>query len=326
MKKDIGDAAAIEFAVGFYDALGAGEDIEFAYKLACNAIQWAGLPEHLTPVLKKCSQATRPKTNICLPDLRELFNNLQSEKSLSQQFSYIFEALANVLEMTLQLFIVSTVRSYEGVIVDEPPEYLKKAKPIKKIISEKFTSPSLTTLHELARNCYHLVDEKAPDELKTMKECLGKTFIMGAIGKLLDDLEKILPPESTKPRIINKAQVGKRLLDYVIPEISKYATKIERLRSAVESNDGELDLDINVWQKALEMLIDTVTPIVSQVFVLKSLEQVDTTSGNYIVRVRTYANAVVDVSQKIMPFEELEEYESNTSALVLTCITQRNES
>ena len=53
MNEEIGDAAAIEFAVAFYDALGAGESIEFAYKLACNAIRWSGVPEHLTPVLLK---------------------------------------------------------------------------------------------------------------------------------------------------------------------------------------------------------------------------------------------------------------------------------
>lgn len=52
MKQGIGDAAAIEFAVAFYDALGAGESIEFAYRLACNAIQLAGIPGHLTPILK----------------------------------------------------------------------------------------------------------------------------------------------------------------------------------------------------------------------------------------------------------------------------------
>jgi len=52
MNKAIGDTAAIEFAVAFYDALGAGESIEFAYKLAYNAIQWTGIPEHLTPILK----------------------------------------------------------------------------------------------------------------------------------------------------------------------------------------------------------------------------------------------------------------------------------
>ncbi|NES19913.1 MAG: CHAT domain-containing protein [Symploca sp. SIO3E6] len=55
MDKAIGDSAAIEFAVGFYDALGAGESVEFAYKLGCNAIRMAGIPEYLTPVLKKKS-------------------------------------------------------------------------------------------------------------------------------------------------------------------------------------------------------------------------------------------------------------------------------
>ncbi len=38
MNQAVGDRAAREFAVGFYDALGAGRDIEFAYKLACNRI------------------------------------------------------------------------------------------------------------------------------------------------------------------------------------------------------------------------------------------------------------------------------------------------
>jgi CHAT domain len=53
MKKAIGDKAAIEFAVGFYDALGAGRNVEFAHKLGCVAIGLAGIPEQLTPVLKK---------------------------------------------------------------------------------------------------------------------------------------------------------------------------------------------------------------------------------------------------------------------------------
>ncbi|MEH1767329.1 CHAT domain-containing protein [Nostoc sp.] len=53
MKKAIGDKAAIEFAVGFYDALGAGRSVEFAHKLGCAAIRLAGIPEQLTPTLKK---------------------------------------------------------------------------------------------------------------------------------------------------------------------------------------------------------------------------------------------------------------------------------
>ncbi len=51
MSKEIGDAAAIKFAVGFYDALGAGRDVEFSHKLGCRVIRMAGISEDLTPQL-----------------------------------------------------------------------------------------------------------------------------------------------------------------------------------------------------------------------------------------------------------------------------------
>jgi len=51
MNKAIGDKAAINFAVAFYDALGAGEDVPFAYNLGC--AQLVGLQEDSTPVLKQ---------------------------------------------------------------------------------------------------------------------------------------------------------------------------------------------------------------------------------------------------------------------------------
>jgi hypothetical protein len=53
MRREIKDKASIEFAVGFYDALGAGKSVEEAFKFGCNAIQLFNLPEHLIPVLKK---------------------------------------------------------------------------------------------------------------------------------------------------------------------------------------------------------------------------------------------------------------------------------
>lgn len=52
MNKAIGDRAAIEFAVGFYDALGAGKSYEVAYEFGCSAIDLEGIPESLTPVIK----------------------------------------------------------------------------------------------------------------------------------------------------------------------------------------------------------------------------------------------------------------------------------
>ncbi len=67
MRAGISDEAAIEFAVAFYDALGAGEDVEFAYKLACNAIQWADLPESLTPLLIARKHSPDEKEQIRTP-------------------------------------------------------------------------------------------------------------------------------------------------------------------------------------------------------------------------------------------------------------------
>ena len=65
MNKAIGDKAAIEFAVGFYDALGAGRDYVFAHKLGCSAVTMAGIKENLTPVLiqlKSLSSPINPQT------------------------------------------------------------------------------------------------------------------------------------------------------------------------------------------------------------------------------------------------------------------------
>lgn len=53
MNKAVGDLAAIEFAIGFYEAIASGRSVEFAYKLGCTAIQMAGIPEHLTPVIER---------------------------------------------------------------------------------------------------------------------------------------------------------------------------------------------------------------------------------------------------------------------------------
>jgi hypothetical protein len=55
MSQAIGDKAAIAFAIGFYQALGAGRSIEEAYRLGCVQIRLQGIVEHLTPALIKKS-------------------------------------------------------------------------------------------------------------------------------------------------------------------------------------------------------------------------------------------------------------------------------
>ncbi|MBD2778655.1 CHAT domain-containing protein [Iningainema tapete] len=52
MNQAIGDRAAIEFAVGFYDVLGAGGSYSDCFEIGCASMDLEGIPESLTPVIK----------------------------------------------------------------------------------------------------------------------------------------------------------------------------------------------------------------------------------------------------------------------------------
>jgi len=104
MNQAIGDKAAIEFAVSFYDALGAGESIEFAFRLGCNAMQLAGIAEDQTPVLF-------PEVSAAVPQPQE--SKVSSE---SRQPIPVEEAPQGDADDRPRLFI-----SYKrGVEPDEP--------------------------------------------------------------------------------------------------------------------------------------------------------------------------------------------------------------
>jgi len=51
MDGPVSDAGATEFTRGFYDAIGAGKDVEFAYQEGCRTIRLMGLPDGTVPML-----------------------------------------------------------------------------------------------------------------------------------------------------------------------------------------------------------------------------------------------------------------------------------
>ncbi|BAY27848.1 hypothetical protein NIES2100_76740 [Calothrix sp. NIES-2100] len=72
MNQAIGDRAAIKFAVGFYDALGAGRSYDDAYEFGRIAIDLENIPEYATPVLKSrkpplTQQAPQPEISSLSP-------------------------------------------------------------------------------------------------------------------------------------------------------------------------------------------------------------------------------------------------------------------
>lgn len=71
MSDDIADSAARKFSTGFYQAIGAGEPIEFAYEFGCAAIQMENIPEYLTPVLFKNGEQISPDPNLVKEAINE---------------------------------------------------------------------------------------------------------------------------------------------------------------------------------------------------------------------------------------------------------------
>ena len=181
-------------------------------------------------------------------------------------FGDIFESIINLLEMTLSIFIVCTLRIYENEILNEPETYKKKTKYIKKIIREKFKSPSLGTLLDLARNCVHLVDEKdmtLPKDFVKMKLTFVKSIKLGPISYFLNDLYEII--KKAKSQTDKKAktkyfEINKlNLLNKILPEIVYFRNHFKHSRDLIlliEENTDKYNLELDKWILAYEHFLE----------------------------------------------------------------------
>ena len=176
MSQAIGDRAAIEFAVGFYDALGAGRSVEFAHKLGCSAIRMAGIAENLTPVLihkpeligKTALSSTEAVSQSVQPPMTSNSGNQVIEVFFS--YAHEDEELRNELAKHLKLLERQGVISawhdrqitagteWEGQI----NEHLETAKVILLLVSSDF----------LASDYYYDVELKRAMERHEAREAL----------------------------------------------------------------------------------------------------------------------------------------------------------
>jgi GTPase SAR1 family protein len=115
MSDAIEDKVAIEFATAFYDAIGAGRDVEFAYKLACNSIQIGGSVQFILPQLycqnvahnnnyknpqkKRNSMQLTPKFKKILDNTSIKFTHGSKENIILSDL-FVFPPLKNVNDST----------------------------------------------------------------------------------------------------------------------------------------------------------------------------------------------------------------------------------
>ncbi|KAM3103008.1 TIR domain-containing protein [Phormidesmis sp. 146-12] len=156
MTQAIGDEAAIEFSVGFYDALGAGRSVDFAYELGCSAIAMAGMQENLTPVLIQKADGKK-SPSVSTPQLSSQRGRQKIELFLS--YSHKDERLRDELAKHLKLLERQQVISawHDRDIsagtewASQISEHLETAKVILPLISADFLASDYCYDIELAR-------------------------------------------------------------------------------------------------------------------------------------------------------------------------------
>lgn len=110
MKQQVGDPAAQAFAIGFYDALGNGENIEFAYKYGCTSISMAGIPEELTPVIRRKSDESNAEY------IEEIEESIEPEKTV----------LENPRSFETSTLSLENLENPEGSVSLNSPFYIER--------------------------------------------------------------------------------------------------------------------------------------------------------------------------------------------------------
>jgi GTPase SAR1 family protein len=233
----------------------------------------------------------------------------------AETFNMILKQLYGMIELTMELFTISTIRFYELSDLDKTAKYSNQVRFIKKEIKEHFKEPTFITLHRLTKLCFHAIDSNAPTELCQMKKLFEKEVTLEAIGNLLDEIEKILPPDKLKPKILNRPQLRKEILGYLIPELEKFYGKVQELTEKLEVNEQNIIATLNIvhWENALKKLSEILSPILDTKYIFRTLSRVDTAKEKYYINVKTYTKNKIEITEEITSLETFEEFRQNVT-------------
>jgi CHASE2 domain-containing sensor protein len=230
MNQAISDRAAIEFAVGFYDALGAGRSIEFAYNWGCIAIRMQGIEEHLTPVLLKKEE--NGKVKIFVSDFQEGEKLKKFQRQWLRRIpkQSIFTTLSPSLVVTalvVAMRFVGFLQPLELLFYDQMMRLQKDENIDKKLLLIQITDDDLKTypgtgaslndktLSELLKkllnfnartigiDLYRNFEAQKGSELKRLLETETSIFAICKVADTNAGSQGTAPPPE-----VNKAQIG----------------------------------------------------------------------------------------------------------------------
>jgi len=211
MNQALGDRAAIRFAIGFYDALGAGRSYEDAYEFGCSAIDLEGIPESSTPVLK-----------------RKNMDNLQNERATDPQAPTAI-ASQNLNSQPASGFnaeVASPVRadryqsqSFGNITISGSGNAFAANQAGGNIDSSQTTNPS---------NLQNADLQTLLEALKQLKQDILATDALNPIEKATAEV-----PVNMLEAELKKPQPDKSLIDQAIASLKKGLAGVEALAEPV---------------------------------------------------------------------------------------------
>lgn len=232
-------------------------------------------------------------THEYFPGMQDYINKiLEPNKPAAKRFSDIFVATINLFELSLTVFIVSTIKTYEGRFTDDDTTHIKKTKPISETLKAKYAAPSLGSQTALAKYCFYLIDNNAPTSLTTMKTKLDEAILLGSISHYLSDLTKIFKlledEDDNRPIVVNRENTKKSLLA-IINEFVAFRNESSHtvpLAKIIEENESRLRLNIDHWTAAFLMLATNLKPLLSHTYRYKTTDVMYAEKGVKMISIK----------------------------------------
>jgi DNA polymerase III delta prime subunit len=234
-----------------------------------------------------------------------------------EKLASIVEAAIRISKLGCMVFTAATIRAYDPAATERLEPDQKRLRPVRQIIIENFATPSLSILVRAARGCYHLIDDRAPDQLQRLRGMMAENPTLDSVGDLLDDIERILPKDGRRGRTIVKRNTKRPLLEYVFSEFAKYEARIDEIRNS-ESDILE-DADDATWIRAIHMLHELLGPLKQLGFREGNIDRLQADSDKFVVRLVSYNNGAANTEEVYRDYadisaDRLETFEINVSS------------
>jgi len=183
MNHPIGNVAAIEFATGFYDALGAGKSYEYAFSMGRASIRLKSSSEYSTPVLKFRPSSAAAKNSIESGDVEE--------KKLQPKYS------GGISQSINDGTIYGGMQAVQGNNNQQTMNTVSTASAHEKQITQKEAIGLLAQIEQLIQKASELPDADKQNSLiflqaakaLAQQEKPNKQLVAGNLKQMTDTLE-----------------------------------------------------------------------------------------------------------------------------------------